>query len=78
MSVQKRHGLLDVYAFITITWSIPLLVDYYSEGIISPVVSVLVLTWFIRYVCFYYYHFVLLVPEGIFHPNSPPTEVSAR
>ena len=44
------------------------------EGIIHPVVSVSVLTWFIRYPRFYYYHWVdtsaggLLVPGGIIHP----------
>jgi hypothetical protein len=44
------------------------------EGIIHPVVSVSVLTWFIRYLCLYYYHWVgtsaggLLVPDGIIHP----------
>jgi hypothetical protein len=64
------------------------------EGIIHPVVSVSGLTWFIRYLCFYYYHWVgtsaggLLVPEGIIHPvvsvsipsgtNSPPAEVPTK
>ena len=45
-----------------------------SRGIIHPVAGVLALTWFIRYLCFYYYHWVdtsaggLLVPRGIIHP----------
>jgi hypothetical protein len=44
------------------------------DGIIHPVVSVSVLTWFIRYLCFYYYHWIynsaggLFVPDGIIHP----------
>jgi hypothetical protein len=39
-----------------------------------PVVRVSVLTWFIRYLCFYYDHWFgtsaggLLVPDGIIHP----------
>jgi hypothetical protein len=44
------------------------------EGIIHPVVSVSVLRCFIRYLCFYYDHWVgtstggLFVPDGIIHP----------
>jgi hypothetical protein len=44
------------------------------DGIIHPVVSVSVLTCLIRYLCFYYDHWVgtsaggLFVPDGIIHP----------
>ena len=44
------------------------------DGIIHPVVTVSVLTWFNRYLWFYYDHWIgtsaggLLVPDSIIHP----------
>ena len=51
----------EIYVCITITGSIALLVDYICfvhEGIIHPVVSASVLTWFIRYICSRNLHFL--------------------
>jgi hypothetical protein len=42
---------IDIYVSITITGSIPLLVNYQSSrDIVRPVVSAPVLTWSIRYI----------------------------
>ena len=40
------------------------------DGIIHPEVSVLVLTWFIRYLCFLYYHWGDSSVGGLFVPGS--------
>jgi hypothetical protein len=54
------------------------------DGIIRPVISVSVLTWFIRYLRCYLYHWVgtsaggLLVPDGIIRPviSVPVIEIT--
>jgi uncharacterized membrane protein YesL len=45
--MRGAHSVVDIYVFITITYSIPIMVHH--EGIIHPVVSVSGLTRFIRY-----------------------------
>ena len=54
VSSSQWHGLLDISVFITITVSI---IYWWTISLDCIILSV---TWFIRYLCFYYYHCVYI------------------
>ena len=54
-STRRAHFIFNIYVLITVTESRPLLSAgglLVPVGIMFPVVSVSVLTWFIRYICY--------------------------